>query len=260
MEMSSRRAREHVTSHRARWSFLLAILGAVGPMLMSGCAAHTTPAPSPAASASAAAAPARTLSAAASGAGATVLIIGDSFTEGYGASDPQATWARIAAETLKWNATIDGVGGTGFTKSSATDGRTDLDFVQRIEAHAADRADYDLVVLQGGLNDVLASPETEAGNVNSAVRTAKLAWPKSDVIVFGPIAPVSFVAYRANVGAIRDAALGAGAFYVDPDRPFPWINSGNSARFDFGDGLHLNDAGYAFLAGRFVAVVDELRP
>lgn len=187
-----------------------------------------------------------------------VLIVGDSFTEGYGASGPTAAWAAVAAESLRWRATIDGVGGTGFTKDVATDGRQGLDYRRRLELHAAAGEQYDLVVLQGGLNDWQATRAAEVANVRASVAASRRAWPDAPVIVFGPSSPPATAVAQRYAAAIASTARAAGAVVVDPVGTRAWINEANAARFDVGDGLHLNDAGYLFLAARFVAEIDAL--
>lgn len=189
---------------------------------------------------------------------AAALIIGDSFTEAFGASTPEAGWASIAAGTLGWHATIDGVGGTGFTKDLATDGRAGVDFGPRLEAHARNDEGYDVIVLQGGLNDWAADSAVESAKVHAAVETAQREWPNAAVIVFGPTAPTASDHLLRNLTTIRTAAIASGATFVDPSEPRPWINAGNTDRFDVGDGLHLNDAGYAYLAARFVSAIEAL--
>lgn len=186
------------------------------------------------------------------------LVVGDSFTEGYGASSAEATWASIAAGTLGWQATIDGVGGTGFTKRSATDGSQGVGFRDRLLRHADDGVDYDVVVLQGGLNDWKASAVQESAAVRHAVHTAQDAWPDAVVVVFGPAEPLADGVKRLELlPAIRDASEEAGAVFIDPSAPTPWITPANTDVLDLGDGLHLNDAGYAYLAARFVAEVQS---
>ena len=188
-----------------------------------------------------------------------VLIIGDSFTEGYGASGPSATWAAIAAESLQWRATIDGVGGTGFTKYTATDGRQGLDYRRRLAMHAGAGEQYDLVVIQGGLNDWQATLSAEVTNVRATVAQSRRSWPDAPVIVFGPTSPPATVVAQRYAAAIASTAEAEGAVVVDPTGTRPWINAANAARFDVGDGLHLNDAGYLYLAARFAAEIDALQ-
>jgi len=206
-----------------------------------------TPAPTPAVTApSVADLPANT----------RALIVGDSFTEGYGASSPAANWADIAASSLGWRAEIDGVGGTGFTKTTATDGSTDVGFRQRLLNEARTGSTYDVIVLQGGLNDLDATAEAEDTAVQQAVRTARTQWPDAVVVVFGPAEPLGQGTARlVHLATIRDASQAAGAVFIDPSNPRPWITEDNSDLLDLGDGLHLNDSGYAYLAARFVAAV-----
>ncbi|MGR0221474.1 SGNH/GDSL hydrolase family protein [Agromyces sp. ZXT2-6] len=188
----------------------------------------------------------------------TALIVGDSFSEGIGASKPDAGWARTASDALSWRATIDAIGGTGFTKGNASDGRIGLAYVDRIEAHAASGAEYDVIVLQGGLNDFLATHREEVLATVRAVEAARERWPDAAIVVFGPIEPLGMGVQRsARFEAIREGAEEADATFIDPDVPAPWINERNSIRFDAGDGLHLNDAGYAYIAARFAAVIES---
>ncbi|MBT2517799.1 SGNH/GDSL hydrolase family protein [Streptomyces sp. ISL-90] len=189
---------------------------------------------------------------------AAVLIIGDSFTEAYGASSADAGWASIAVGTLGWSATIDGVGGTGFTEDLATDGRVGVDFGPRLEAHARNGEQYDVIVLQGGLNDWAADSAVESDKVRATIETARREWPSAAVIVFGPTAPPASDHRLRNLTTIRTAAIASGATFIDPSEPRRWINAGNTDRFDVGDGLHLNDAGYAYLAARFVSAIEAL--
>ncbi|KQM81187.1 SGNH/GDSL hydrolase family protein [Agromyces sp. Leaf222] len=187
-------------------------------------------------------------------ANARALIVGDSFTEGYGATSASANWATIAASSLGWRATIDGVGGTGFTKTTATDGSTDVGFRQRLLAEARTGSDYDLIVLQGGLNDLEATAEAEYTAVQQAVRAARTQWPDAVVVVFGPAEPIAQGTARlVHLATIRTASESAGAVFIDPSSPRAWITERNSDLLDLGDGLHLNDSGYAYLAARFVA-------
>ncbi|MFB6610940.1 SGNH/GDSL hydrolase family protein [Agromyces sp. NPDC056379] len=186
--------------------------------------------------------------------GAEVLVIGDSYTEGYGIA-PGTDWAHIAAADRGWQATIDGVSGTGFTQGTAADGRTGLDYASRVHLHAEGAASYDLVVLQGGLNDLFVPADTERDNVIAAVDAARAAWPEADVIVFGPTGPFGGVGNRDESGVIRTSATDAGALSIDPVTPSMWLDEANSPEFDLGDGLHLNEAGQEYLAARFVEAV-----
>lgn len=189
-----------------------------------------------------------------------VLLIGDSFAEGYGASNVDAGWASIASRSLGWRTTFDAVGGTGYVKDLATDGRHGLDYPSRVGRHVRAGAEFDLVVLQGGLNDWRSTNAELGAAVATTVRSARAAWPGAAVVVFGPAEPLGDGVVRLEkLPAIRDAAEAEGALFIDTSLPEPWINAGNTEQFDLGDGLHLNDAGYAYLAARFVAAFEAHR-
>ncbi|MEF3404793.1 SGNH/GDSL hydrolase family protein [Agromyces sp. CCNWLW203] len=190
--------------------------------------------------------------------GAEVLIIGDSYTEGYGIT-PGTDWAHLVVADRGWDATIDGISGTGFTQGAAADGRTGIDYASRLRSHADDDSSYDLVVLQGGLNDLFVPAAEQRDNVAAAVRAAHAAWPEAGVVVFGPIAPFGGFGDRDDAGIIRTAAGEAGALYIDPVSPSLWLDEANSPEFDLGDGLHVNEAGQEHLAERFVeALLDAV--
>ncbi|WP_165906034.1 SGNH/GDSL hydrolase family protein [Agromyces badenianii] len=239
-----------------RGASTVAPFAAVVALLLTACSSPPVPSASSAASPTAPTPPAAaaTLSPSRLAEGAEVLIIGDSFTEGYGIA-PGTDWAHLVADDRGWQATIDGVSGTGFTQGLAADGRTGLDYANRVRRHADAGGAYDLVILQGGLNDLLVPAATERANVAATVQAARTAWPDADVIVFGPTAPFGGGGNRDESGAIRAAATETGAVYIDPAAPSPWFDQANSPDFDLGDRLHLNDAGQAYLAARFVDAV-----
>ncbi|SFR82873.1 Lysophospholipase L1 [Agromyces sp. CF514] len=182
------------------------------------------------------------------------LFVGDSFTEGYGTKKPAANWARIAAASLGWQATLDGVGGTGYIKDVSTDKRTGRSFVQRIPGLAESGVDYDVVVLQGGLNDIAADSTAEYTAVRKTIDSVRAHWPGAVIVVFGPAEPLGGgTSHLVHLSTIRQAAEASGVVFVDPSSPLAWITASNTDLLDLGDGLHLNDSGYAYLAARFVA-------
>ena len=188
------------------------------------------------------------------------LIVGDSYTEGYGSSEPEKGWAYLAAASLGWAATIDGIGGTGFYKGTSADRSPGHEYRTRLLAHAATRVDYDIVVLQGGLNDWIATLAQEQAATTLAIRTAQELWPDAIIVVFGPLEPLGKGVPRlVHLDTIRTAAQDADAVFIDPDDPEPWLNARNTDAFDSGDGLHLNDLGASYVAARFTAAFESHR-
>lgn len=69
-------------------------------------------------------------------AGSPVLIIGDSYALGTGASTRETgRYAARVAGAFGWNATIDGIGGTGFTYGGTVG--DSAKYINRVTAHAA---------------------------------------------------------------------------------------------------------------------------
>lgn len=190
---------------------------------------------------------------------AEVVIIGDSYTLGTGAADrPTGGWAPRVAAAEGWNATIRGIGGTGFTWGGGTDGTDGDQFINRVNELAADPAIApDLVIIQGGQNDYRATPDELEAATTETVTAAKAAWPEAEMVVFGPTAPKPLVDSLGRMSRpIGRGAVAAGAFYIDPITE-GWITDENSPGFDF-DKAHVNDAGHEYLASRFEEAIDAL--
>jgi lysophospholipase L1-like esterase len=190
-----------------------------------------------------------------------VIIVGDSFTEGTGATGPFRAWSHIAADALGWDGWSSGSGSTGW----ATAGSNQAKFVDRLTADVINRSP-DIVVFAGGIND-----ETYYGSNGSAAYTAQveacldallIGLPNLDqIVIVGPWWPSSAAnANRDGVRAVlQQAAADYGAIWIDPKG---WITgtgrvgtttgTGNADLYTSSDGTHPSTAGHAYLARRFV--------
>ncbi len=187
--------------------------------------------------------------------GSDVLIVGDSYTTGRGSYDGTHGWAQDLATERGWDATIDGVPGTGYVNTGATNS-TRWNYVSRIERSAA--LDPQLVIVQGSQNDWLVSAATLEARVERTLRTAQRQWPRAVVVAVGPSAPQPRAESTAGISsAVAAGARAAGVPYVDP-LDGQWFTAMNSASYAAPDGQHLNDAGYLYLAGRIEDSLDEL--
>lgn len=170
-----------------------------------------------------------------------VLMIGDSYMLGTGADGPDTTWARQVASNLGWDAEIDGVGGTGFTVAQAEGAA----FADRLPDHAGQQ--FDLVFIEGGQNDHLATPEELTAAVNTTVARAQQQWPGASVIVMGPAAPQPLGDMLGRMADPIDLeAKSLGALGINPVAS-GWMTMENSPGFDF-DGAHVNQAGHDHIA------------
>ena len=174
---------------------------------------------------------------------ANVLMLGDSYMLGTGADDRRSTaWAPQVAAALGWNATIDGLGGTGFTvgRPDTGSGR----FIERIQARAGEA--YDLVFIEGGQNDHLASKEELHVAVNEVIVTAQAQWPEAKIIVMGPTAPEPLGSMLGRISEpITAEAQALGVLAINPIQS-KWMTVENSPGFDL-DGAHVNQAGHDYI-------------
>jgi len=201
------------------------------------------------------------------------LIVGDSYTQGTGASFEQNGWARQMALRLGWDAIIQAFGSTGYLAAGATSPFGSADRLNFVNAQS-----YDLVIVAGGINDTTASyaPQVQA-SATAYYRAIRAAQPDAAILVLGAWAGSTGPSTGANsVTAVEQAIRDAVAAVGDPMCRFvpvslndatnrPWIfgtgragatnASGNSDLYIGSDGTHPNDAGHAHLGARGAAAV-----
>jgi lysophospholipase L1-like esterase len=179
-----------------------------------------------------------------------VVFLGDSYTEGWGATEPSTRWSALVAEEAGWVELNQGQGGTGFVTTSSFGG-CGLDYcptyVERVPDVLA--AEPDIVVIAGGQND-LASLSAEPDAVRAAVMETyegiRTGLPRARIIAVGPSTarPGNALIEKLD-GWVQAAATSVGADYVslidpvtiEPDMVSP-------------DGVHVNDEGHRAIADR----------
>ena len=184
--------------------------------------------------------------------GAEVLILGDSYTQGFGSDDETAEgYAYVLAESMGWDATVDGVGGSGFTWGDANS------YPSRIPTHAA--LSPDLVILQGGQNDFRAEPVELRGAVTESINLVESLWPDAQILIIGPAAPEPLGSNLAPTSeAIGAAARAQNVPYIDPVTA-DWFTDANSPEYAYEDGAHLNTEGHAYMASRIIEAMDAIQ-
>lgn len=109
------------------------------------------------------------------GTGRPVLVVGDSWSAGWRLTDPAGAWpGRLPGRVF-----VDGFPGSGYSTDASPCGP--VSYAARVRG-AVERSVPDLVVLQGGLNDV-DRPDEEIAAGFERVLTALSA---QDVVVVGP--------------------------------------------------------------------------
>lgn len=185
-----------------------------------------------------------------------LLIMGDSYTEGTGASKPSLGWAQLTAahlEDLGWEVQIDGIGSTGWTWGGGENGTNPNRYADRIERLKTEPFVPNVVIIQGGQNDYRSPASGLFNAVKDSVDLAQAAWPNAQVVIFGPAAPQPLGDKLGGItSSIHNGATEKGAPFIDPFTG-KWMTLANSAQFAAPDGSHVNDAGHSYISERFLA-------
>ena len=168
--------------------------------------------------------------------GPVAFFLGDSYTTGFGLSNPGEGFAYGLADLEGWNATVAGFPGTGYATEGPCGGNA---FIQRI---AGLPADADVVIIEGGLNDAIfgVAPATLADDASDLLAAVGSAAPDARIVVLGAadVLPDARSRVVAANAALRAVASEAGATYVDlAGLVFPTT-----------DGKHPTAAGHALIA------------
>lgn len=146
-----------------------------------------------------------------------MLVLGDSFTWGAGATLNGDGWAIVAGDMLGFKDTwASGTGGTGYI---ATSSGTKYNLAQRLQ-DAITTGPWDAIVVAMGLNDLGQSAALIEGQATYCLKEIRRANPAAQLIVLGPWdvnAPAAPAAnYAVTKAAIRAAAsVVPGAMFVD---------------------------------------------
>lgn len=189
-----------------------------------------------------------------------VFLLGDSYTSGIRGVPPEQTYAGVAARQLGWQVVIGGYAGTGFVQR----GRIGKSFVQLDDEQFGWRPAPDMMIISGGHNDVVFSPDTVTQATRSLVMKVEQRWPKTHVVLMGPLWGGDPVPRALSV---RDAVKGVAAEldvpFIDPLQG-GWIHgntyhgTGNAPQLIRKDGTHPNQAGNLHIAARVVAELKAL--
>lgn len=168
-----------------------------------------------------------------------------------GAAAADRGWAYLVAGWLGYPTNIEGDPGTGFAWGGGAQDELALEYEVRLQTIAEDPSFVpDLLILQGGQNDSLISNPTEIKRATAqTIESARRFWPGVLVVVLGPSAPLPFAEeLSAANSAVRAGA--ANAPFMDAYEA-GWFTGANSPGFYF-DGAHVNTAGHAHIAEKFL--------
>lgn len=183
----------------------------------------------------------------------SVTFVGDSWTEGIGATALRG-YAVLAGEQLGWEYDVLGVSGSGYSlRGRQGQGST---FGERVDRAVS--LDADVIVVQGSLNERHSTPEALApAAVETLARLRAEAAADTRIVVLGapynPGTPVETIDWIN--AAVETAAVRAGLQFVDvaeenwsdPADPTIWADS-----------IHPNDAGHQVIADRLQFLLRDL--
>lgn len=194
--------------------------------------------------------------------GPRCIILGDSFTEGTGASDVFRSYVNRLGLHMGWGDTwASGSGGTGYLATPAGFNPPRVTFRSRVTTDVINQ-NPNIVIIAGGYNDygtyTPGQVGTEAGLLFDAIINGL---PNAEVIVIGPWS--SKGGYQSGDSgesdAIKAQAVSRGLYFIDPGGE-SWITGtgrvgattgvGNADTYISSDGIHPSDAGHAYLAAR----------
>ena len=215
--------------------------------------------------------------------GKKVLLLGDSITEGVGASCPENAYWRVFGRNTEAEVWADGRSGTRIAPQHHPDEWDSHPHNVHYGARVADMpAEADVVVVFGGTNDFghgdapmgcMADREetTFYGALHQLCLTLLEKYPTAEIVFLTPLHRLSeevvmnergirnVAPLSGYVAAIREVA----AYYSLPVLDL-YANSGIQPRVDIirqaftPDGLHPNDAGHARIASRLEGLMRTL--
>lgn len=170
-------------------------------------------------------------------------ILGDSYTQGTGATSVGETWARFGLSALGYDIFPEGIGGAGYLTTGTT--APDTRMTARLGAMPVGP---DLIVLALGYNDSAGSQSTIATNHVATVAAARAAWPNARIVTLGPWTPLGATANLTTTkNTLATSSSSVGVDFIDIENI---INSTNAVAFGNGDNVHPNAAGHQYLGNQ----------
>lgn len=177
----------------------------------------------------------------------SLLIVGASYTAGWGSTNPRLDYAQRLAADLGWPATVTAEPGAGYI--SRGDNGHDS-FLQQVDSLPATLR-TGLVIVQGGRNDSGRPAAQERAAVLATIDAIRARFDDPQIVMLGDI-PATLPAGRSVVATnevLERAAASQHVAFVDPIREH-WMTPADVAAFRSPIPGHPNDAGHAYIAHR----------
>lgn len=186
------------------------------------------------------------------------LFMGDSITEGYGATDPNKRWATLLSNMLGLQEVNVAVGGTSW--ASIRDAQYNNSVSQ-----ITDPESVKYVFAFSGINAYNATASQEAENAVEAIKKIMTRYTNAIIFVGGfsltnGYNNTSLWQHTGIFKTVEKAVMKQHYARVVFVHPWEWFYGCDSS-ITISDGLHPNDTGYAMIAsGMYSAVVNGVEP
>jgi len=189
---------------------------------------------------------------------APMLIFGDSYVQGVGATDPTTGadlntngWAYKVGPLLNATVTVNGQRGSGYCNPALYGSGVYYDRLTKVTDI------YDLIVLQGSSNDdkttstgaYIYDDATLRAAIEKALTYAHGKFLRAQLVMLGPCSPSGGGATRAN-GLLKAAAAAHAIPYIDAIVQ-KWFVSGDYKLFANQVNGHPNNQGHAHIRSAF---------
>lgn len=172
--------------------------------------------------------------------GGVCLWIGDSFTQGYMASNPSKRYSKLVSDAMGWQEVNYAVGGSGYLAG----GELGRNYQQQATLARDNGVTPDIIIVAGCQNDYDAPTYVAAIKCFAFCQSA---WPDARVVCIPSLwcaKPVPNYLLDRDYDAAR-AALESGVQVIG--HGYQWLYGDTSLTDDQG-GMHPNDAGYAVIS------------
>lgn len=190
-----------------------------------------------------------------------MVFIGDSITQGYGATDAgRDRWPTLICNYFNATQHNYAVGGAGFTvNGQSSNGRFDIQATTAANDNKYDHNNVRLVFISGGVNDNLTDENSTANtNATLCVNTLRTAFPNATIIaIIGPSGSLEKGKHSlGNIGINQRIK-----YYRSLIRLLQKLNCATidgwrlistNINMQYTDRTHPNTAGYAYMAGQIL--------
>ncbi|WP_158437810.1 SGNH/GDSL hydrolase family protein [Naasia lichenicola] len=189
----------------------------------------------------------------------TAAFIGDSYSQGNGASSESLRWTSLLSAREQWKEMNFARGGSGYISTSGVTGcglAYCPSYLEMVPEVIASRPD--IVVVAGGQNDfddLEMDRYAEGSRIAAVYRALRDGLPDALIVAVGPSTPGLVAGAVVELDSeVQDAAGAVNGIHVSLSEP------NAISRASLGpDGVHVDDSGHAAIAARVAAAVERER-